>query len=36
MGLREKVWEDVEWIHLAENRDQWRDVVNTLMNLRIP
>jgi hypothetical protein len=28
-------WGDVEWIHLAEHRDWWLAVVNTLMNLRV-
>jgi hypothetical protein len=23
---------DVDWIHLAKDRDQWRTVMNTLMN----
>jgi hypothetical protein len=26
-------WEGVDWIHLAPDRDQWRAVVNTVMNL---
>jgi hypothetical protein len=26
----------VEWIHLARKRDQWQDLVNTAMNLRVP
>jgi hypothetical protein len=25
-----------DWINLAKDRDQWRVVVNTVMNLRIP
>jgi hypothetical protein len=29
-------YEDVDWIHLAHNRDQWRAVVNIVMKLRIP
>jgi hypothetical protein len=31
MGLWEKGWEGVDWIHLAQNRDQWRVLVNTVM-----
>jgi len=26
MDLKEIVWEDVEWMHLAEDRGQWRVV----------
>jgi hypothetical protein len=25
----------VEWIHLAEDEDRWRAVVNAVMNLRV-
>jgi hypothetical protein len=25
----------LEWIHVDQDRDQWRVVVNTVMNLRI-
>jgi hypothetical protein len=32
MDLKEIGWEGVDWIHLAEDRDQWRAVVN----LRVP
>jgi hypothetical protein len=28
-------WGDVEWLHLAQNRDRWRAVVNAVMNLRV-
>jgi hypothetical protein len=34
MNLREIGWEAEEWVHLAQDRDQWRAVVNTVMNLR--
>jgi hypothetical protein len=36
MDLREIGWEGVDWIHLAQDRDQWLAVVNTVMNLRVP
>jgi hypothetical protein len=28
--------EGLDWIHLAHNMDQWRDVLKTVMNLRVP
>jgi hypothetical protein len=36
MDLREVQWSDMDCIDLAENRDQWRALVNTVMNLRVP
>jgi hypothetical protein len=36
IGVREIEWEDVDWMHLAQDTDQWQAVVNTVMNLRIP
>jgi hypothetical protein len=33
--LRDIGWEGVEWIHLAQNKDQWHAVVITVMNLRV-
>jgi len=36
IDLREPGWEGVGWIHLAEDRHQWRALVNTVMNFRIP
>jgi hypothetical protein len=34
--LREIICEVVDWMHLAQDRDQWQPVVNTVMNLRGP
>jgi hypothetical protein len=36
MDAREIGFEDVDWIHLAQDRDRWRTLVNTVMNLRVP
>jgi hypothetical protein len=36
MDLREIGWDGVDWIDMAENRDQWRALVNTVLNLRVP
>jgi hypothetical protein len=36
MKLREIGWEDVDWIHLAQDMDQWHGLVNTVMNLQVP
>jgi hypothetical protein len=36
MYLREIGWGGMDWIDLAEDRDQWRALVNTVMNLRVP
>jgi hypothetical protein len=30
------VLEDLDWVHLAHNRVQWRGVVNMVMNLWVP
>jgi hypothetical protein len=35
MDLREIGWGSVEWIQLAQDRDRWRAVVNTVVNLRV-
>jgi hypothetical protein len=35
MDLREIGWGGVEWIHLAQDTDRWRAVVNAVMNLRV-
>jgi hypothetical protein len=36
MNLREIGFGNVDWIHLAHDKDQWRTVVNTVMNLLVP
>jgi hypothetical protein len=36
MDLRETGWDDLDWIDLAQDRDLWRALVNTVMNLRVP
>jgi hypothetical protein len=36
INLREVGWDGMDWIYLAQNRDQWRALVNTAMNLRVP
>jgi hypothetical protein len=35
IGLRETGWGGVDWIDLAQNRDQWMALVSTVMNLRV-
>jgi hypothetical protein len=36
MGFRNIRCGDMDWIDLAEDRDQWRDLVNTVMTLQVP
>jgi hypothetical protein len=36
MDFRETEWSYMNWIDLAQDRDQWRPLVNTVMNLRVP
>jgi hypothetical protein len=36
MDLREIRWDGVDWIDLIHGRDQWRALVNTVMNLQVP
>jgi hypothetical protein len=35
MDLREIGWNGMDWIDLSQNRDQWRVLVNTVMNLLV-
>jgi hypothetical protein len=34
LDLREKEWCGIDWIDLAQDRDQWRALVSTIMNIR--
>jgi hypothetical protein len=36
IALREIGWDGMDWIDLAQDTDQWRALVNTVMNLRVP
>jgi hypothetical protein len=36
MDLRGIGWDGMDWIELAQDRDQRRALVNTMMNLRLP
>jgi hypothetical protein len=36
MGLREVRWKDVEWMYLAQGRDQWWALVKMVMNPSVP
>jgi len=36
MDLRDVVRGGIDWIDLAQDRDRWRALVSTLMNLRVP
>jgi hypothetical protein len=36
MDLKEIGWDGMDWIDMAQDRDQWRALVNTVMNLRVP
>jgi hypothetical protein len=36
MYLREIGWGGIDWINLAQNRDEWSALVNAIMNLRVP
>jgi hypothetical protein len=36
MDLEERVCDGVDWSYVTQNRDQWRTLVNTAMNIRVP
>jgi hypothetical protein len=36
MDLGEVGWSDVDWIGLAKDRNRWRALVNSVLNLRVP
>jgi hypothetical protein len=36
IDLREIRWNVTDWICLAQDREEWRTLVNTVMNLRAP
>jgi hypothetical protein len=36
MDIREIGWDGVDWMDMAQERDQWRALGNTVLNLRVP
>jgi hypothetical protein len=36
MDLGERGWDGRNWLDLAQDRDQWKALVNAVMNLRVP
>jgi hypothetical protein len=36
MDLREIEWGDMDWIYLAQDKDQWRALVNMVLKLQVP
>jgi hypothetical protein len=36
MDLGEVGWSDVDWIDLVQDRNRWRAVVNSVLNLPVP
>jgi hypothetical protein len=35
IDLREIGWDGMDWINLAQDRDQWKALVNMVMDLRV-
>jgi hypothetical protein len=36
MDLGEVRWGDVDWIGLAQDKNRWKSLVNSVLNLRVP
>jgi hypothetical protein len=36
MNLKGITWDGMNWIHMAQNIDQWWAFVNMVMNLQVP
>jgi hypothetical protein len=36
IGLRQTGWGGMDWMNVVQDRDQWRALVNTVMNLQVP
>jgi hypothetical protein len=36
MDLGDVGWDDVDWLGLAKDRNRWRALVNSVLNLRVP
>jgi hypothetical protein len=36
MDLRKIQWDGVDWIEMAQDREKWRALLNTVLNLRVP
>jgi negative regulator of genetic competence, sporulation and motility len=36
MDLQKVEWRGMDWTDLAENRERWRELVNAVMNSRVP